>query len=29
MMMAAAVASCFASGVWIDNKPWTDNMSWK
>lgn len=22
------IASCYATGVWLDNYPWTDNTSW-
>ena len=24
-----AVRSCFGSGIWVDEKPWLDNESWK
>ena len=22
------IASCYATGVWLDNYPWTDNTPW-
>ena len=28
-MAAVAVLSCFASGLWLNDKPWTENLGWK
>ena len=25
----SGLSSCFASGYWIDKKPWTDKKGWK
>lgn len=27
--LANLISSCYASGKWLDNYPWTDNTSWK
>ena len=24
-----SIQSCFGSGYWVDNYPWTDNIDWK
>ena len=26
--LANLISSCYASGKWLDNYPWTDNTSW-
>lgn len=28
-MAAVAVLSCFASGLWLNEKSWTENLGWK
>lgn len=27
--LSSLIQSCYASGKWLDNYPWTDNTSWK
>jgi len=28
-MIGNLINSCYVSGKWLDNYPWTDNTSWK